>query len=110
MRGIVFVIISCFLFSNIANAAMFCCVDLTPHDNSAEMPPCHDKIDSELQSQSADTGAEQGCDCDNCAQKNNLQSLVFDTTLVPDEACSPYLRTPVNPELSPIYLPPKRNT
>jgi len=135
MRAFIFYLMSCFLFSNIANAAMLCClgnIDAPSHHTTLEHSPtltatqssaspssCHGVEASDPNTQfsesdgvekrmaSPDSANDHSCECDVCFQKNisPLTLLVLDNTVAVTEFYYSASVLGLDPE--PFYTPPK---
>ena len=103
MRTLIFVLISCFLFSSVANSAMLCCMAM---GDKTEKPTCHDDKASDV---SADIqGADQPCDCDNCFQKNLIQTPAPALSPVDGYSLLEFKSIRISLVLEPLYYPPIR--
>lgn len=110
MRSVLFLLISCLLLSNVANAAMMCCVDMEKEKAQTEQVsemPCHNSYDTSNPDHHQNADNERQCECQGCAQFSNLVKPAprILVTALPTEFF--YYNNFISSDPDSIYYPPK---
>ena len=109
-RILMFTLASLLVFSSMANAMMFCCLDsghqeITSADSSMEPMPCHSSTGQE--NNHLDKTGVMDCQCDDCVQGANIPPGHYLSEI--NDSSSEYLTlcAQVFVLIQPIYHPPK---
>ena len=101
MRSFIFVFISFFLLSSVANAGMLCCWETS---DKSEMSSCHGDSEDKIDMQDMETS----CECDGCFQKNILTPSSFKTLSIKGNLNGNHIDKQFSIDPEPLDLPPKQ--
>ena len=115
MRRLLILLISCLVLSNVASAAMVCCMDMENMDKSqneqaAGEMPCHDASSDHASADNDDnqhSDAQNQCECQGCAQFSHIpeQSMLTKSAVSPAQPISH--DSFISSEPDTVYHPPK---